>query len=384
MPEFTHLPVSATLEGYEEQANRLLAGHQAGDPEAIGILHRTHPRFLDDKVTWLPRTLSDDEIRVTSLGIDDARLSLARAYSFRDWDALRQLVTEVGKARSRVHAFEYAVEAVIGGEVDALAQMIRDDPYLLHARSTRVTSHDPPVHGATLLHYLAANGVEGYRQVAPPNGPEVARVLLEAGAEVDALAGMYGGGSTTLSMLVSSTPPSLAGTQIPLLHVLLDHGAEIEGQGDTRWRNPLMTALVFGFRDAAEALVARAARIRDLAAAAGLGRLEECRTLLPTADAETRHRALALAVQLGHIDVVRLLLDAGEPVDRFNPDGLHAHGTLLHHAAGSGHLAIVQLLVERGARTDIRDALWKGTPLGWARHGEHRDVAAYLTERTPP
>jgi hypothetical protein len=34
-----------------------------------------------------------------------------------------------------------------------------------------------------------------------------------------------------------------------------------------------------------------------------------------------------------------------------------------------GHEAVVRLLVERGAWLDIRDTIWRGTPLGWAIHG---------------
>jgi hypothetical protein len=34
-----------------------------------------------------------------------------------------------------------------------------------------------------------------------------------------------------------------------------------------------------------------------------------------------------------------------------------------------GHETVVRLLVERGARLDIRDTIWHGTPLGWAVHG---------------
>jgi hypothetical protein len=30
---------------------------------------------------------------------------------------------------------------------------------------------------------------------------------------------------------------------------------------------------------------------------------------------------------------------------------------------------VVRLLVARGARLDIRDTIWNGTPLGWALHG---------------
>jgi hypothetical protein len=31
-----------------------------------------------------------------------------------------------------------------------------------------------------------------------------------------------------------------------------------------------------------------------------------------------------------------------------------------------GNEAVVRLLVERGARLDLRDTVWQGTPLGWA------------------
>jgi hypothetical protein len=30
---------------------------------------------------------------------------------------------------------------------------------------------------------------------------------------------------------------------------------------------------------------------------------------------------------------------------------------------------VARLLVARGARLDIRDTIWHGTPLGWAIHG---------------
>jgi hypothetical protein len=85
-----------------------------------------------------------------------------------------------------------------------------------------------------------------------------------------------------------------------------------------------------------------------------------------------------MAVINRRIDVVRLLLDAGEDPNRFNPDGMHSHQTSLHGAALSGDLPLVQLLVERGARLDIEDPMWHGTPLGWAEYAGRDEVAAYL------
>jgi len=361
------VPFRSPLAAYERQAQSLLAGHRAADPTAIDLFHRKHPRFLDEKIKWRPKFIADSEIRDASLSLDDARLAIARHYDFLDWPSLAAYV-EVVSQDGAVFAFESAVEAVVNGDLGALQNALRRDPALVRARSSRVCCFDPPVHRATLLHYVAANGVEAYRQKTPPNALEVARTLLQADAEPDALADMYGAGCTTMSMLVSSSHPADAGLQVPLVELLLDFGAAIEGRGTRKWGTPLFTALTFGMIDAAEVLAKRGACI-ELPAAAGLGLVGEAARLLPSADAEARHRALSLAAQHGHAEIVRLLLDAGEDPNRYNLEGNHAHATPLHHAVLGGHEAVVRLLVERGARLDIRDTIWHGTPLGWAVHG---------------
>jgi hypothetical protein len=42
------------------------------------------------------------------------------------------------------------------------------------------------------------------------------------------------------------------------------------------------------------------------------------------------------------------------------------------------------VLVERGARLDIRDTIYHATPLGWATHGGHGAVVGYLRARGAP
>ena len=131
--------------------------------------------------------------------------------------------------------------------------------------------------------------------------------------------------------------------------------------------------------EAADALVKRGAPIDTLAAAAGLGRLDDVRRMLPSADANDRHRALALAAQCGHADVVGALIDAGEDPNRFNPPGTHSHSPPLHQAIAAGHLNVVRLLIERGARLDIKDTIYQGTPLGWAHYCNQPEIASYLS-----
>ena len=371
------LRFDSPLSDYVKQAHALLAGWRARDETAIRLLKSKHPKFLDASVPWLERPMSREEVLATSIDTDDTKLAVARWYDFYDWSALEDYVDAVGRP-GPVRHFERAVEAVIGGDAATLSQLLRDHPDLVRARSTRVNCFDPPVHRATLLHYLAANGVEGYRQRSPENAVEIARLLLDAGADPNALQDSYGGQNTTMSMLVSSTPPKAAGVQVPLVNVLVDYGATISPSGSGAWTSPLETALVFGMRDAAHALVARGAPVDTLAAAAGLGRADHVLRLLPSADASDRHRALALATQSGQLEVVKILLDAGEDPNRFNPAGCHSHATPLHQAIAGGDLEMTKLLVARGAKLDTEDTIFRGTPLGWAAYCEQPAIAEYL------
>jgi Ankyrin repeats (3 copies) len=326
--------------------------------------------------------LQAEQLPAARASMDDARLALARHYDFRDWAALAEFAQSASERGSRVWLFERAVEAVVDGDVPGLQQMLAAHPWLVTARSVRVTPFDPAVHGAMLLHYLGANGVEGYRQRTPPNAVEVMKLLFAAGADPNSLARLYGGECTTLALVISSCHPAQAGLQVALAETLIDHGAVLAPQGTGNYTNPISTALIFGYRDTAAMLARRGAPVDALDVACGLGLIEDARLLLPTADAKLRHRALALAAQSGHAAAIRLLLGAGLDPNQFNPAGFHAHSTPLHQAALAGHLEAVKAFAEYGARLDIEDTIWHGTPLGWAEYGGQIEVAAYLRNRS--
>jgi ankyrin repeat protein len=118
--------------------------------------------------------------------------------------------------------------------------------------------------------------------------------------------------------------------------------------------------------------------------AASLGEYEHMKSLLPNSKPRDRHLALALAAQYGYAYAVEILLDAGEDPSRFNPPGAHSHSTPLHQAALNGHLDVVKLLASRGAKTDIKDILFGGTPAGWANHAGKKDVEEYLCSLEKP
>ena len=339
-----------SLDAYLRQAETLYEALQSGDETAAWRFKWEHPRFRDQTIV---------DVRNAALNLSDAQTVIARQNAFETWDDLRAFL------EAHDATFEAAVDAAVSGDVAKLSALLAEHPDLVRRRSARR-------HHATLLHYLAANGVEDDRQKTPANAVEIAKMLLDAGADANALADMYGDRYTTMSMLVSSSHPHDAGLQVPLAELLLDHGAEPD----------ILMALAFGYRDTAEALARRGAPL-DLAAVAGLGRIDDIARLLPDADARTRHIALSLAAHHGQTAVVRLLLDAGEDPNRFHPKGYHAHSTPLHSAAFGNHLDLARLLVERGARTDIRDTIYSATPLGWAEYGGQAEVAEYLRGVTP-
>ncbi|HEX4823564.1 MAG TPA: ankyrin repeat domain-containing protein [Candidatus Polarisedimenticolaceae bacterium] len=350
------LPYTTPLGAYDAEAEALLAALKAGDDDARWRFKWAHPRYRGEKV---------EAVDPGALDLSDARLVVAHGYAFESWADLAAFAADEGPK-----PFEAAADAIVAGKLATLRTMLQADPALARARSTRR-------HRATLLHYIAANGVEGYRQKTPPNAVEIARVLLESGAEVDALADMYEQKCTTMSMLVSSSPPHAAGLQFALAEALLDHGAAYRGPG-TEWQSAVLTALAFGFLDTAQAFVRRGAPVESLAAAAGLGRVGDAARLLPQAGEEERHVALALAAQHGHAEIVTLLLEAGEDPDRYNPPKFHAHSTPLHQAVWADHEGVVRLLIARGARLDLRDTIFDGTPLGWALHGKKDEMAEIL------
>ena len=165
-----------------------------------------HPRFGDKSVT---------DVKAATLDLADAQLVVAQGCGFENWADLAAFAKAVSRD-GPVGRFEAAVEAVVSGDVTTLRSMLHDNPELAHARASTRRHH------ATLLHYVGANGVEDGRQKTPENAVEVAkRILLDAGAEVNALADMYDAKCTTMSMLVSSSHPAEAGLQVALAKALL-------------------------------------------------------------------------------------------------------------------------------------------------------------------
>jgi hypothetical protein len=336
----------------------------AGDAETLDAILRAHGDALRAGVpsTWLGGL-------APSYAVDDARMIVARENHVADWDAYAALAAARRDPASPVARFEAAVDAIVGGDLEALQRLLREDPALVRARSTRL-------HGSTLLHYVGANGVESFRQRTPPNVVAIAEALLDAGADVDAVAGMYGGGSRTLMLAATSIHPMVAGVQEPLMACLLGRGARVgDDQGDAAWSRLIRDCHANGRPTAAQFLAVEADRHGvelDLEAAAGLGRLARVRVFfaadgsLSGATPDQRRDGFTWACEYGHADVVRFLIEHG--IDARERLPKHHGQTGLHWAAWGAHIDTVQVLLDAGCPVDTRDERFDTTALGWALH----------------
>jgi len=379
------LPSRPSLEQYRKLAKDLVKACRADSPRSIaewtdgwmasllaGHGRRERDRAANQVEEFALRALTGGKRRCT---LADAQFVIARSHGFESWPKFAAHLDQLTHAGD---PFDDAAQAIVNGDEETLRRLLREHPELIRARSARE-------HGATLLHYVSANGMENYRQKTPPNIVRIAQLLLAAGAEVDAEANVYGGGGTTLGLVATSTHPRQAGVQNALIERLLDHGARIEHPNLAGNRHGAVFAcLANGCPEAARYLAERGARM-DLVSAAGLGRLDMVRSFLdeqgnpkPGTTAGQLEMALRYASAYGWTDVVRFLLKHGVHVEAHTGDG----ETPLYYAVLGGHLEVLRLLLERGARPGTRNrygdaadtALWR------AAHGGNADVYAAIIE----
>ena len=378
------LPPRPDLAQYRKRAKSLVTAANSSDPDAVKRWAeewlRALTKLLDVEITPFVQHSFDRAVEAlarevsarakpNAFTLSDAQHLIAQAHSYDSWAEFAREIEGL-RSGSGKSEFEQAANAVVEGDLDTLSTLLEKNPALVREHSARK-------HRATLFHYVAANGVEDFRQKTPPNAIEVAQRLIAAGADVDALADTYGGDKyqTTMNLLVSSTHPAEAGLQSKLVEVLLDHGAAIDGLANDS--SPILTALAFGYREAAETLARRGAAINHVVVAAAAGRLDlvrewvvDARTLatahgpyvgpywvhIPDDAKGQIEMALVWACKFGRADVAKFLLDKGvDPAAKDNDQM-----TALHWASASGLLDIMETLLSRRAPLEVRNT-WGGT-----------------------
>ena len=226
------------------------------------------------------------------------------------------------------------VRAIQSGSIEALRQLLRDDPALA---TSRIVDHRGV--GRTLLH-IAADWPGHF-----PNGATTVSVLAAAGADVNARVQHTAAGAspeTALHWAASSD-------DVAVLNALLDAGADIEADGAVHTGGTAMSdAVVFAQWNAARRLLERGARttIWQAAALGLLERVQSCFANEPRPTLRDITNAFWHACRGGQLSTTTYLADQGADVNWAGYDGMAP----LDAAHESGNNGVVKWLTSIGGR----------------------------------
>ena len=228
------------------------------------------------------------------------------------------------------------VDAIQKGDLGALGSLLDEHRELADARIRNAKGGTQ-----SLLHVVTS--WPGYF----PRGPEVVRVLIDAGADPSAAVTGSWHAETPLHWAASSDDAEVAAA-------LIDGGADIQARGASiAGGTPLDDAVGYGCWHVARLLVERGAPVQQLwhAAALGMtGRVEELLGSDPPPTQEELDQAFWQACHGGQLRTAEFLLARGADINAI-PD--YAESTPLDVAPGpdTRREAVVSWLRDHGARS---------------------------------
>jgi hypothetical protein len=228
--------------------------------------------------------------------------------------------------------------AVRGGDVGLIRRLLSDTPDLAKARFGGRRGGT-----STALHFIT--DWPGYF----PNGPEIAKLLIDAGADPNALTT---GRDQETPGPGSETPLHYAASSddVDVAVVLIDGGADLEAPGGSIG-TPLDNAVGYACWHVAHLLVMRGARVDKIWHAGALGMLDRLDELIvPGLDPELISQGFWHACAAGRRRAAERLLSAGADLN-WEPD--YAQGTALDAATslGTQRENVIDWLRSVGARS---------------------------------
>jgi ankyrin repeat protein len=325
------LPPRPSLEQLKNQAKALLKAHRAAEPEALDRIRESHPHL---------RNISAAEIAKSKLTLADAQLVIANEYGFTTWARLKAHVAALRPGESVSEMVESLREAAGRGDLARLNELLDAHPELID---------EPGGQGVrTALH----QAVFGKSEAA-------VRLLLDRGANPNIRC--EGDNAYPLHFAVEKN-------LVPVIHLLVEHGADTVGEGDyhelgvlgwaTAWPDiPADPATV-------EYLLAHGAR-HNIFSAVAMGDVDAIRELVrrTPGDLERRMNGTKMRCMPLHLAVIKrqpaslvTLLDLGANTESID----EARLTALDRAALRGESDIARMLLERGAKIRLPAAFALG------------------------
>jgi ankyrin repeat protein len=430
------LPPNPNLDMQRKLAKALARDYWRANPEAVERVQALHPK------PPAPENFT----------LADAQLVIARGYGFTGWPQLKRKIDSLTKSalelfKTAVEAGDVAqVRQLLESDRDLVAQ-INEPIFGFQSPAVHVARSN-----LALLDLLLAHGADLNARTRWEKGgfglldqvtPEQAAPLIARGARIDVWAAAHLGMFTELKELITNEPtlvhakggdgkrPLHFARTIEIARFLLDHGAEIDALDDDHDSTPAQH-LIGDHPDVAAFLVANGAR-SDLLLATALGDLALMRRHLDSAPGAIGMRvdqdwfpmidtapngghiyqwtlgfhvsAFDIARRHGHTAVLNFLLDRARPLDRLldalwcgdeaRCDAMLAAEPQLvarapesvlrqvAHAARNNNTVAVRAMLRGGFPVTAR-AQHGGTPLHWACFHGNPDMIADVLRYDPP
>jgi len=292
-------------------------------------------------------------------------------------------------ARIDVHA------AARLGKLDVLERLVREQPDRVHARGG---DGQTPLHFAgsvEIARWLLDHGADldaldvdhesTPAQYLVRDHQDVARLLVSRGCRTDLLMAAALGDLELARRHLDANPECIRMTVSDEWFPRRNphSGGSIYFWKLGHFKSAHLIAREFEHQDVLALLLERSPDSLKLALACELGdealfqRMLAERPGLATRLSEDEKRKLANAAQNNNASAVRLMLDAGWPTDSRGQHG----GTALHWAAWHGNLEMARAILRHHPALELRDEAYDGTALGWALHGSeqgwHREKGDY-------
>ncbi|MDQ2686492.1 MAG: ankyrin repeat domain-containing protein [Armatimonadota bacterium] len=400
------LPASPDWENLRKQAKALRKSFQANDPEAVRRVAAFHPR----------------PPLATAFQLSDAQLTLARELGFPSWPKLKQHVLtataeQIALFKQAVEDGDAVSLDALLMRHPALKTVVNEPYFGFDAPAVVSQSHNRALVDVLLRHGADINARSrwwaGGFGILDGADEETAAALMARGARLDIHAaaglGMREGVEDFLRAdpkLVHArggdgkTPLHFAKTP-EIAALLLEAGAELESRDIDHGSTPAQYAA--GERpDVCRFLLERGAQ-SDIFMLCALGELAQVGALIQ-ADPDLLHSRTSLgphnpqpapgehiyiytlggdatplmvAANLGSLALAEALLAEGANVNEHE-----GNATALHLAAWAGHADMVRFLLEHGADPTREDRTYHSTPAGWAEHNGQTGALAVLREAT--
>jgi hypothetical protein len=135
------------------------------------------------------------------------QLAIVQQIGYTDWEKVIEMESKIDSI------FEQAIDTMMDGKYDEFKVVLDQHPHLVHTQFAFG-------HRASLIHYIAANGVDTHRQIAPYNGKDLLALLLEKGASINATHNIYGVTCSLANLMLSGYHPISIDTQKDLIDTI--------------------------------------------------------------------------------------------------------------------------------------------------------------------